>query len=211
MTRAKPAIPSNAEIDAYLERARRFAEKATKILDAHFDVALDAIVARLSTGATITVPRIAFPRWDALAPDTLADLAVERGGFSVWSMTADVGVRIEGLISAAAGPSIVSSFGASNLGRSTSPAKAAAVRENGKKGGRPRTAVRSKPLYASPIYIEQRAQGDYVGRKADSKRASFVADTQKIAIARAREMGGTPLVERVRKTSGGAPDKWRKA
>lgn len=69
----------------------------------------------------------------------------------------------------------------------------------------------AKPLKKSPIYIERRADGSYAGRKASSQRASFVEDTQKAAIERAREMGGTPLVERVRDTNKGGPDKWRKA
>ena len=63
------------------------------------------------------------------------------------------------------------------------------------------------------VYIEQRSQGDYAVRRANSERASDVLPTQRQAIDRARELspGSRPHVERVRKTSVGSPDQWRKA
>ena len=63
------------------------------------------------------------------------------------------------------------------------------------------------------LYVERREQGDYAVRRANSQRASAVAPTQAEAIARARELNpvGRPVVERVRNTTAGHPDKWRKA
>ncbi len=62
------------------------------------------------------------------------------------------------------------------------------------------------------LFVERRAQGDYAVRRANSQRASDVLPTQKEAIDRARELnqGKDPLVERVRHTSQGKPDQWRK-
>lgn len=63
------------------------------------------------------------------------------------------------------------------------------------------------------IFVEQRTDtGDYAVRRANSQRASDVLPTQREAIERARELapGVTPHVERVRTTSVGKPDKWRK-
>jgi hypothetical protein len=62
------------------------------------------------------------------------------------------------------------------------------------------------------LFVEQRPQGDFAVRRGNSERASAVANTQTEAIARARELntGGTVLVERVRHTSVGKPDQWRK-
>lgn len=62
------------------------------------------------------------------------------------------------------------------------------------------------------LFIEQRPQGDYAVRRANSERASAVAPTQAEAIARARQIepNAPVLVERVRHTTGGTPDKWRK-
>jgi len=62
------------------------------------------------------------------------------------------------------------------------------------------------------LFVERRPEGDYAVRKPDSERASAVLPTQAEAIARARELNPDkpPLVERVRHTTGGKPDKWRK-
>lgn len=62
------------------------------------------------------------------------------------------------------------------------------------------------------LFIEQREQGDYAVRRANSERASAVEPTQAEAIARARELDADAaiFVERVRNTEGGAPDKWRR-
>ena len=62
------------------------------------------------------------------------------------------------------------------------------------------------------LYVERREGGDYAVRRPGSERASAVRPTQGAAIERAREIspGATPLVERVRTTTKGGPDKWRR-
>lgn len=62
------------------------------------------------------------------------------------------------------------------------------------------------------LYVERRSEGDYAVRRAGSERASAVEPTQKEAIDRAKEMEprSTPHVERVRTTTVGKPDQWRK-
>jgi len=61
------------------------------------------------------------------------------------------------------------------------------------------------------LFVERREDGEYAVRKANSDRASAVCHTQAEAIARAKELSGVPpMVERVRNTAGGNPDKWRK-
>ena len=63
------------------------------------------------------------------------------------------------------------------------------------------------------IYVEKRlGEGDYAVRKPGAERASATAPTQAkaIRIAQRLDPGATPHVERVRNTSGGSPDKWRK-
>lgn len=61
-------------------------------------------------------------------------------------------------------------------------------------------------------FVERRPQGDYAVRNPNSQRASAVLPTQAMAIERARELNpsGSTLVERVRHTSVGKPDQWRK-
>jgi predicted DNA binding CopG/RHH family protein len=62
------------------------------------------------------------------------------------------------------------------------------------------------------LFVEQRPQGDFAVRRPNSERASAVLPTQAAAIERARELNPSsqPLVERVRHTSVGKPDQWRK-
>jgi hypothetical protein len=62
------------------------------------------------------------------------------------------------------------------------------------------------------LFVERRPQGDFAVRRPNSARASAVAPTQAKAIAEARrlEPDANIHVERVRYTSGGKPDKWRK-
>ena len=62
------------------------------------------------------------------------------------------------------------------------------------------------------LYVERRKQGDYAIRRAGSERASDVRPTQAAAITRAKEMDASAAVhvERVRNTSAGHRDKWRK-
>jgi len=62
------------------------------------------------------------------------------------------------------------------------------------------------------IFIERRDEGDYAIRRPGSERASGVEPTQAEAIDRAREIApnSAVLVERVRNTSVGGRDKWRK-
>lgn len=67
-------------------------------------------------------------------------------------------------------------------------------------------------MASKKIFVERREQGDYAIRRPNSERASDVLPTQGEAIKRAKELnnGTPPLVERVRHTSNGKPDKWRK-
>lgn len=62
------------------------------------------------------------------------------------------------------------------------------------------------------LFVERRPQGDYAVRRPESARASAVRPTQGEAIERARELNPDAAihVERVRHTTQGGPDKWRK-
>ncbi|MGH6818961.1 MAG: DUF2188 domain-containing protein [Methylovirgula sp.] len=71
----------------------------------------------------------------------------------------------------------------------------------------------SPPAKTSPkLFVERRPEGDYAIKRRGSERASDVVLTQAKAINRARELnpGHAPLVERVRYTDNGKPDKCRK-
>jgi hypothetical protein len=68
-------------------------------------------------------------------------------------------------------------------------------------------------MYRKHQFIERRQEGDYAVRKPNSDRASVVKPTQAEAIDWVQAHSpadGQILVERVRKTNRGHPDKWRK-
>lgn len=62
------------------------------------------------------------------------------------------------------------------------------------------------------FFIERRDGGDYAIRRPGSERASGVKETQRKAIERAKQIDPNAVVhvERVRNTSAGRRDKWRK-
>jgi Uncharacterized protein conserved in bacteria (DUF2188) len=72
--------------------------------------------------------------------------------------------------------------------------------------------LKGKQMSNKDLFVERRPQGDFAVRRANSERASVVAPTQAKAIAEAQrlEPNATVLVERVRHTNVGKPDKWRK-
>jgi STAS-like domain of unknown function (DUF4325)/Uncharacterized protein conserved in bacteria (DUF2188) len=78
-------------------------------------------------------------------------------------------------------------------------------------GSRSREA-RKRAMSPRQLFVERRPGGDYAVRKPESEKASTVLPTEAEAIERAREMirGKASVVERVRHTTGGNPDKWRK-
>jgi hypothetical protein len=62
------------------------------------------------------------------------------------------------------------------------------------------------------LFVERRDDKKFAVRKAGSERASAVTQTQAEAIARAKQLNPNAAihVERVRTTTGGKPDRWRK-
>ena len=146
---------TDAQIDVAIKRARQRNKTATRILAAHFDRPSDSVVVKLSTEATVIVPRAAIPGFESIQPRQLADLAPQRSGFSIWSETADTGVRIERLLQIAGGPALTT-IAASLLGRTSTPAKAAAARKNGQNGGRPAkksSTVSAKRKHRTPTPV----------------------------------------------------------
>jgi hypothetical protein len=126
---------------AAVRAARERERTATKIKSARYDRERDAIVAELSTGATLAVPRRVIPGFANAAPRKLASLSITPGREGLWSDSVDDGVLLEQLFVLAAGESTIGAIGARINGAKRSPARAAASRSNGAKGGRPRKSA----------------------------------------------------------------------
>jgi hypothetical protein len=63
------------------------------------------------------------------------------------------------------------------------------------------------------LYVEKLPSGEYAVRTSNSLQVRAIAPTQAEAIARAKQLypGSSPDIERVRTTSRGTVDRWRKA
>jgi hypothetical protein len=137
VTKRATVSTTDAEIDAAIERGRKYDEHATKIVRAEYDRERDQISAALSTGASITVPRRSLPRFDLYTPADFGAITIEPPGYALWFDTPDIGVRLEGLLRAAGGEALIRSIAAQAMGSSKSEKKAEAARKNGSEGGRP--------------------------------------------------------------------------
>jgi hypothetical protein len=132
---------TDAEMHEAIRSARARERTATKIKSAHYDRREDSIVAKLSTGAVLMVPRKRIVGFAKATSRRLGDLAITSGGEGLWSDSLDDGVLLEQLLVLAAGESMLGTLGARINAAKRSPARAAASRANGAKGGRPRKSI----------------------------------------------------------------------
>ncbi len=137
MTKDRRVATTDAQIREAGKRARNAAKTLTIIVDARYAKAQDAIVVRLNTGSTFTVPRIRLPGFRNVEPSALRRPEIEPPGNALWFEAPDVGVRLESLMLAAAGEGTVRRAAAQLLGARRSPKKASSSAANGKLGGRP--------------------------------------------------------------------------
>jgi hypothetical protein len=133
-------LTTAAEMREAVKAARKREREATKIRSARYDEERDAIVADLSTGSTLVVPRPSVSGLAKASASELADLSITPGGEGLWSDAVDDGVLLEQLLVLAAGEATLGTIGARINAAKKSPARAAASRANGAKGGRPRKA-----------------------------------------------------------------------
>lgn len=142
MTTKKSLIQTTeAEMRDAIKSARVRERTATKIKSAHYDRREDSIVAKLSTGAVLMIPRKRVPGFAKAAPQNLADLAITPGGEGLWSDSVDDGVLLEQILVLAAGEATLGTIGARINAAKRSPARTAASRANGARGGRPRRSA----------------------------------------------------------------------
>ena len=134
-------LTTQAEMGKAVAAAHHREKRATKIRYARYDAGRDAIIAELSTGSILAVPRRVIPGFAGVRRAALADLEITTGNEGLWSGSADDGVLLEQLVVLAAGERTVGTIGARINASKKSPARASASRANGAKGGRPRKSA----------------------------------------------------------------------
>lgn len=126
---------TDAEIDAALDRGRRLAESEPRATGATYDRAAGKVVLDLANGCTFVFPARLVQGLEDASDDEIAEVAVLPQGRGLHWETRDVDISVPGLVAGIFG---TRAHMARLAGRARSPAKAAAARANGAKGGRPR-------------------------------------------------------------------------
>ena len=130
---------SDAELDAAERRGREMEERTPRATAARYDAASGRIVIDFANGSCFMVPARLLQDLEGASDAELAEVQVEHGYALRWDRL-DVDFTIPGLLAGIFG---TASYMAARAGRTRSAAKAAASRENGRKGGRPRKAISS--------------------------------------------------------------------
>jgi hypothetical protein len=142
---AKSRVPL-AEILAQMPAARARAKRQWKAgkcaKSARYDRATGRVVMELSNGSMYSFPISAIPEMAHASPRALAKVEVDPGGDSLHWEELDADLSVPGLLMSSLGRREKLSELARIAGKTKSPAKAAASRANGAKGGRPRKTAR---------------------------------------------------------------------
>ena len=129
---------SDAQIAAASARGQEQFDNEPRALAARFEAKSGRIVVELSNGATYAFPASLGQGLEAATEAQLAEVELNGVGFGLHWESLDVDLSIAGLLSGRFGNRAWMSELARRAGSITSPAKAAAARANGAKGGRPR-------------------------------------------------------------------------
>ncbi|MBW3654563.1 MAG: DUF2442 domain-containing protein [Gemmatimonadetes bacterium] len=126
-----------AQYDAACEAARVADLTEPRAKAAFYDPATGRIVVELKRGSAFAFPPALLKELAKRTPEELARVEVDPSGEALSWEEFDIDISVPGILVAILGDSMLKAF-ASRGGSSKSERKAAAARENGRKGGRPR-------------------------------------------------------------------------
>jgi hypothetical protein len=131
---------SDEQLKAAEARGRAMVETEPRAASARYDPPTGRIVVELTNGCTFAFPARRIEELETASDAEIAEVQVAGAGFGLHWPSRDADLTIGGLMNGVFGTRKWMSELARCAGRSTSPAKAAAARANGAKGGRPRKA-----------------------------------------------------------------------
>ncbi|SDJ59179.1 DUF2442 domain-containing protein [Salipiger marinus] len=126
---------TDAEIDAALERGRMAQQTEPRADAVRYDRRNSRIIVDLTNGCTFAFPPRLAQGLETASEDELEAVELLGAGYGLHWEALDVDLSVPGLMAGLFG---TKSYMARRAGQATSAAKAAAARENGRKGGRPR-------------------------------------------------------------------------
>lgn len=128
---------TDAQIDAALERGALARSSEPRASSARYDRPTGRVTVELTNGAAFAFPAALVRELEAATHDQLAQVEILGVGHGLHWEALDVDLTVPGLLAGVFG---TQSHLARKAGQTTSPAKAAAARNNGAKGGRPKTS-----------------------------------------------------------------------
>jgi hypothetical protein len=129
---------SDAQAEAAEARGRAILADEPRAVTARYDPASGRIVVDLANGCAFAFPARRIEELEQASEAEIAEVEVAGAGLALHWPSRDADLSLRGLMSGAFGTRAWMSELARRAGRATSPAKAAAARANGAKGGRPR-------------------------------------------------------------------------
>jgi hypothetical protein len=130
---------SKAEIDRALARGRRRAATEPQASSARYDRRTGRVIVELTNGCSFVFPARSLQGLAKASDAELARIEIMGIGYGLHWPALDADFTVPGLLMGVFGTRAwMASELARRAGQSTSPAKAAAARANGRKGGRPK-------------------------------------------------------------------------
>jgi Protein of unknown function (DUF2442) len=129
---------TDAQIDAAAERGRIARVNEPRAAAARYDRQLGRVIVELTNGCTFAFPPRLAEGLEAATDDQLAEIEILGSGYGLHWEVLDADLSIPGLLAGLFG---TKAHMARHAGQAKSPAKAAASRANGAKGGRPRKSA----------------------------------------------------------------------
>ena len=130
---------SNAEFDAAHRRGEELAKSEPRARAAKYDAASGQVILELTNGCTFAFPARGLQGLADARDGDLAKIEVLGSGYGIHWEALDADFTVPGLLMGLFGTRAwMAREQARRAGSASSPAKAAAARQNGKLGGRPR-------------------------------------------------------------------------
>ncbi len=129
---------TDAEIDVALDRGRTARRQEMRAEAVHYDRQVKRVIVELANGCTFAFPPRLAQGLEAATEEQLAQVELLGTGSGLHWEALDVDLSVPGLLAGLFG---TRAYLARHAGQATSPAKAAAARANGARGGRPRKSA----------------------------------------------------------------------